>query len=92
MSKKYLSIELTEEEKQGAIDWITTLNSAMNIITSPLPVNFTKEKAEKFYDDVCKSFAEGKVQEHLWRCNISKKYGVDYAVGFDSGVLYYEEG
>lgn len=91
MSKKYLSIELTEDEKNKAIEWITALNTAMNIITSPLPITYDEEKVRDFYKNICQSFGEGKVLEHLWRCEISKKYNVDYAVGFDSGVLYYEE-
>lgn len=91
MARNYLSIELTEEEKRDAVEWITALNNAMGIITSPLPTTFNKEKAQSFYNDVCQSFADGKVLEHLWRCNISKKYNVNYAVGYDDGVLFYEE-
>lgn len=92
MAKKYLSIELTEEEKKGAAEWINAINSAMDIITSPLPTTFDKERAQSFYNGVCQSFADGKVLEHLWRCHISKKYDVNYAIGYDDGVLYYEEG
>ncbi len=91
MAKKYLSIELTEEEKQDAIYWITAINNSMGIITSPLPAVITKEQAQDFYNGVCHAFADAKVLEHIWRVEISKKYGVSYQIGFDDGKLFYEE-
>jgi len=92
MGKKYLEeIKLTEEEKQDAVYWITSLNTSMDIITRPLPKTVNKEQAEAFYNGICHAFADGKVLEHLWRVAISDKYGVDYAVGYDNGVLFIEE-
>ena len=92
MSKKYFDeIVLTDEEKQDAIYWITSLNTSMDIITRPLPKTITKEQAQAFYDGICHAFADGKVLEHLWRVAISDKYNVDYAVGFDNGRLFMDE-
>lgn len=91
MSKNYLEIELTEEEIKDAVYWITALNTTMDIITRPLPTVINKEQAQDFYNGVCHAFADAKVLEHLWRCEISKKYNVDYAVGFDNGKLYTED-
>lgn len=92
MAKKYLDeIVLTEEEKQDAVYWITSLNSAMEIITRPLPKTVNKEQAQGFYNGICHAFADAKVLEHLWRVAISEKYNVDYAVGYDTGRLFIEE-
>ena len=88
MEKKYLEIELTEKEIQDAIYWITAMNTANEIITRPLPTVINKEQAQAFYDGICHALADAKVLEHLWRCEISKKYNVDYAIGFDNGKLY----
>lgn len=92
MEMKYLSIELTEEEKQDAVYWLTAINNTMKLITSPLPMVINKEQAQAYYDGICQAFADAKVLEHLWRVNIAQKYDVDYAIGYDGGKLFYYEG
>ena len=89
--KNYLSgIELTEKEKQGAVEWINILNTAMDHIRRPLPITMSEDEVRLFYEQLCSNLVKGKILEHIWRVGLVKKYNVDYAVGYDNGLLYTE--
>lgn len=80
-------IEVTEEEREDGEHIFYTLNSVMGAITSPLPMDFSAERAGQYYAGCMDVFKETKVMEHEWRVRMAKKYSVRYWFQMDNGRI-----
>lgn len=89
---KETNVQLTENEKLDFIYVINSLNIVHDYIVRPLPVDMDLQRVEEYYEGLMKKQKEAKVQEHKLRCELSKKYGIPYAFGFDDGRILLDDG
>lgn len=84
-------IHVTEQERMDFSFMLTSLNTAMEFITKPIPMDTTEEQLEEYYDGLMKYFKEAKIKEHHLRCAFATKYNVPYEFSFDNGAILIEK-
>lgn len=72
---------------------IEGLNTCMDYVRRPLPVDLTDDRADAYYAAVFSTFKDFKVKEHSFRKKIVEDYKVPYDsfLNLDEGLIIYKE-
>lgn len=85
------NVHLTETERFDFEYVLTSLNSTMEFVTRPLPIDTPIEVVSEYYDGVMARFKEAKVSEHILRCRYAKKYDIPYDFLYREGDILIAE-
>lgn len=82
-----MKVTVNENDRLDFNFVLVALNTTMDYIRKPLPLDLTEEKAIEYYTALMAHFRDAKVKEHMLRVKFASEYGVPYDFPYRDGVI-----
>lgn len=87
-----MDIRVSEKDRQDFNSMLTGLNTSMDYVRRPIPVETPLDKVRAYYDKVMETFKSFKVKEHMLRCQFAEEYNVPYNFSYNDGIIPIDDG